>query len=53
MQRRKVNRQNRSLNYTLPCPIGGLNMRDSLGQMKESDAIVMDNYFPGERPKAD
>lgn len=48
MQRRKVSRINRSLNYTLPCPIGGLNMRDSLGQMNETDAIVMDNYFPGE-----
>lgn len=41
-----VNRGNKSINYTLPVPIGGLNARDSLDQMSETDAIVMDNYMP-------
>lgn len=46
MQQRAVNRANRSVNYTLPSPTGGLNARDSLDMMQESDAIVMDNYIP-------
>lgn len=43
-----INRGNKSVNYTLPSPVGGLNARDSLDQMKESEAIVMDNYMPQE-----
>ena len=39
---------NRSINYILPSPIGGLNMRDSLDAMEETDAMVMDNYYPSE-----
>lgn len=46
MQLRETNRGNKSLNYTLPSPIGGLNVRDSLDLMPETDAIVMDNYMP-------
>ena len=48
MQQRTVNRGNTSTNYTLPAPIGGLNVRDSLDTMNESDAIVMDNYLPAD-----
>jgi hypothetical protein len=48
MSLRIVNRVNKSLNYTLPAPCGGLNVRDSLDKMAESEAIVMDNYFPGD-----
>ena len=48
MQRRSVNRRNKSQNYTLPSPVGGLNARDTLDMMKENEAIVMDNYIPGE-----
>ena len=48
MQQRIVNRGNTSANYTLPAPIGGLNARDSLDTMAETDAIVMDNYLPSE-----
>ena len=48
MQQRRVNRGNKSGNYNLPAPIGGLNACDSLDLMAETDAIVMDNYIPGE-----
>lgn len=48
MQQRQVNRGNKSRNYILPSPLGGLNARDSLDMMPETDAIVMDNYIPGE-----
>ena len=46
MQQRTVNRSAKSVNYTLPSPIGGLNVRDSLDLMNETDAIIMDNYIP-------
>lgn len=32
---------------TLPAPVGGLNKRDSLEQMAPSDAVQMDNMYPG------
>ena len=48
MQQRRQNRGNRSVNYTLAAPIGGLNARDSLDLMPETDAIVMDNYIPSD-----
>lgn len=32
---------------SLPAPTGGWNARDSLAEMPDTDAIVMDNYFPG------
>ena len=43
---KQINRGNRSINYILPAPSGGLNMRDSLDNMDIKDAIVMDNYIP-------
>lgn len=46
MLQRQINRQTKSQNYTLSAPIGGLNVRDSLDTMPETDAIVMDNYLP-------
>lgn len=52
MQQRAVNRSNRSMNYTLPAPIGGINARDSLSAMSELDAIAMDNYIPLENKVA-
>ncbi len=48
MLQRPINRRAKSRNYTLPAPIGGLNVRDSLDTMPETDAIVMDNYLPQE-----
>ena len=48
MQQRNVNRANKSVNITIPAPMGGLNARDSLDTMSPEDAIVMDNYYPGD-----
>ena len=31
---------------TIPAPNGGLNSRDALANMPETDAIILDNYFP-------
>lgn len=36
----------RSQSASLPPPIGGLNARDSLANMKPEDAILLDNWFP-------
>jgi hypothetical protein len=33
--------------YSFPAPVGGLNTRDSLDNMPETDAVVLDNLFPG------
>lgn len=46
MQQRQTQRGNKSVNYTLPAPVGGLNARDSVDKMNQADAIVMDNYIP-------
>lgn len=32
---------------SIPAPIGGLNARDALAQMKPTDAIILDNWVPG------
>jgi hypothetical protein len=32
--------------YVMAAPIGGLNARDALANMPETDAIVLDNWFP-------
>lgn len=31
----------------VPAPVGGWNAKDSLAAMRPTDAIVMDNFFPG------
>lgn len=31
---------------SLPAPVGGLNARDGLADMKPSDAVILDNWFP-------
>jgi hypothetical protein len=36
----------RSRTSSLPPPVGGLNARDSLADMKPEDAILLDNWFP-------
>lgn len=43
-----INRGVKSVDFILPAPIGGLNKRDPLSDMIQSDAIVMDNYIPTE-----
>lgn len=35
-----------SRSVAIGAPVGGLNAKDSLAQMPETDAIVMDNFFP-------
>lgn len=32
---------------SLPAPVGGWNARDSLANMAPTDAVTLDNYFPG------
>jgi hypothetical protein len=32
---------------SIPAPIGGLNARDSIADMKPTDALVLDNFVPG------
>lgn len=32
---------------SVPCPVGGWNARDSLDNMAATDAVIMDNFFPG------
>lgn len=32
--------------YSIPAPIGGVNARDALANMPETDAIILDNFFP-------
>ena len=33
-------------NYSLPAPVGGLNGKDALANMPETDAVILDNWFP-------
>ena len=35
-----------SQTYAIPAPIGGLNKRDSTANLPETDATIMDNWFP-------
>lgn len=32
--------------YSIPAPIGGVNARDALANMAETDAVILDNFFP-------
>jgi hypothetical protein len=45
--RRPVNRAPRLQNETLPPPVGGLNTLDAVANMPPTDAVILDNYFPG------
>lgn len=33
--------------YSTPAPVGGWNARDSVADMPEKDAVILDNWFPG------
>ena len=48
MYMQTVQKRNKSLTYTLPAPVKGLNKRDSIADMECAYAIVMDNYIPYE-----
>lgn len=43
----QVRKRQKSKQDSIPAPIGGLNARDALANMKETDAVVMENWFPG------
>jgi hypothetical protein len=45
-QRRDQERfANRAVPHPIPPPIGGLNARDALAEMAETDAVILDNWF--------
>lgn len=45
-QRQGTRGAGRTKTVSLPPPVGGLNARDALAQMKDTDAIILDNWFP-------
>src|SRR6185437_11843600 len=47
MARKLVNRAPRLQTQTLPPPVGGLNTLDAVANMPPTDAVILDNYFPG------
>lgn len=40
-RKKRVSRQT-----SIPAPTGGLNAKDPLAEMRENEAVIMDNYFP-------
>jgi hypothetical protein len=44
---RRLVQQARANVASLPAPVGGWNARDSLANMAPTDAVTMENYFPG------
>lgn len=44
---RGANRTAVARDASVPAPIGGLNARDSIADMKPTDALVLDNFVPG------
>lgn len=44
-RQRSLKRQT-SVSVSLPAPVGGLNARDSIANMPETDAVTLDNWFP-------
>lgn len=36
-----------AMTLALPAPVGGLNARDALAMMPPTDAVTLDNFFPG------
>lgn len=46
LTRRPTNKQRVSNQTSIESPTGGLNARDPLADMPETDAVQMDNYFP-------
>lgn len=44
----KIAARSRSSSTSRPAPVGGLNVRDAIGQMPISDAIILTNWIPQE-----
>lgn len=47
LRRPTPNRAQKAIPIAIPSPVGGWNARDSLDNMKETDAVVLDNWMPG------
>lgn len=45
--RRKVPKRASARSISIPAPTGGWNARDGLGDMPQTDAVTLDNWFPG------
>ena len=45
-QRFQMAAQTESTGYVVAAPVGGLNARDAWANMPETDAIILDNWFP-------
>lgn len=45
-RKKKINRGFKVKSKSIPAPIGGLNARDSVADMPETDALILDNVFP-------
>ena len=43
---RQINRDLKASPVSIPAPVGGWNARDSLGQMAQTDAVILKNWFP-------
>jgi len=43
---RQINRQQVGRTKSIPAPIGGWNAKNSLAAMPETDAVVLENWFP-------
>ena len=46
VRRRLIQRTSNNV-ASLPAPVGGWNARDSLANMAPTDAVTLDNLFPG------
>lgn len=46
--RRRNPAQRVSRSYTVPSPYGGWNARDNIAAMAETDAVILDNWYPSE-----
>jgi len=46
-KRRQPRRTSTGIEKTFPAPVGGWNARDSLAAMKITDAVDLENWFPG------
>lgn len=45
-RKKKANKGQKARIASIPAPTGGLNARDSIADMPETDAIILDNWFP-------
>lgn len=46
-QKNRLARGQTASTQTIPAPVGGWNARDALAQMPPTDAVILENWFPG------